>query len=973
MNNGYNFYRWTCVLLILGRCIGEETAHITKREGMHMNKVYGEGIGTNTKKDKEYYGTPAQNEDDKPIQLIYPSEDHSMLLLNATNMKYLAEIDKPIAVVSVVGPLHSGKSFLMNQLLNRTNGFELGPTTMPKTRGLWMWKNPIKIEKRRDQKEIAKSESHFHRSTNNLNENEYYLLLLDSEGLYASQVNEIYDAKIFAISTLLSSYIIYNSVKFVDQASIDALRLLVKRSHLFELRMELREKVEEEEEEGVYLGWLKESGRHLKMPKLLWVIQDFVQVMEKDQSPKEWLNSMMAINREEDDDDDAKKPFDQVFREIDCYTLFLPQYEKHKLVRLDLIEPYELLEEYKRDMEGLRKKVFEEAPIKEDEEGECDGARLSRWLQRLVLAANKGMFPEVPSMWTSFQRLQKKKAVEDAVQYFEHELRKEVVERKEIGEKRMMNRREMKEVTDQLRKEAKTILERMVYGLIEEEKKEYTVNLNQMPSLDQNSYQSYNTSTDKIESNMTLSQKFDFKINLLIDTYVRLNEYYIAQYCEECYRKKIGHFMEKIEALNLPINLKLLETKRNEWYEEETSNYRELVRVYLEEEETKEKKVCSEYETELGKRIDLEWKNIWEENLQKLDTKLKKELEVLENKERRTLERQIKSKIEEQEKEGSKKGYIVSGEKANSLLPLKNKVDDILEQKDTLSHQLILPFKSRSQSTSISEKHRVLILSQPSKKFLKYSSYHVISPSTLLALFSQSGQEAQAYWKNNIIDPYCLDHSPDFKAQWDSKVSHILNQLFHEFKVQQDELLSLVLDEQFLYFTQWLSNLLDQYIPLPQPKHQLYVYVTSLYDQLIEYYDETFSHLAHLDSVMAKKSKLYLAFKDELAEIERRNERKLDFILSITLPTFKDEIEQTVLSYWIPQDAIHFAKTQMIKKLREREHVVDEQIAHELADRFIQKYLEKSIEHIRNRLILLVGFIVTSFAFILIGIKLNQL
>lgn len=47
------------------------------------------------------------------------------------------------------------------------------------------------------------------------------IIFLDSEGLAASNVSEAYDAKIFAISALASSMILYNSIRIIDQASID--------------------------------------------------------------------------------------------------------------------------------------------------------------------------------------------------------------------------------------------------------------------------------------------------------------------------------------------------------------------------------------------------------------------------------------------------------------------------------------------------------------------------------------------------------------------------------------------------------------------------------------------------------------------------------------------------------------------------------------------------------------------------------
>lgn len=84
---------------------------------------------------------------DPPIQLIYPDSEHQNLLVNEKSLKTLEAIKLPVSVVSsmyqsldriddfeVVGPLHSGKSFLANQLMGKTSGFALGPTVEPKTR-----------------------------------------------------------------------------------------------------------------------------------------------------------------------------------------------------------------------------------------------------------------------------------------------------------------------------------------------------------------------------------------------------------------------------------------------------------------------------------------------------------------------------------------------------------------------------------------------------------------------------------------------------------------------------------------------------------------------------------------------------------------------------------------------------------------------------------------------------------------------
>jgi hypothetical protein len=74
-----------------------------------------------------------------PVNLLLPDASHSTFVINEEGLAQLAEITEPVAVVSVIGPYRSGKSFLLNQLLNRTSGFELGGTVNPVTLGLWYW------------------------------------------------------------------------------------------------------------------------------------------------------------------------------------------------------------------------------------------------------------------------------------------------------------------------------------------------------------------------------------------------------------------------------------------------------------------------------------------------------------------------------------------------------------------------------------------------------------------------------------------------------------------------------------------------------------------------------------------------------------------------------------------------------------------------------------------------------------------
>lgn len=77
---------------------------------------------------------------EKPIQLIHPDPNHHRNLeIISSNVKHLHQIHTAVAVVAVVGKFHSGKSFLLNQLMGKQNGFGVGPSVRPETMGIWMW------------------------------------------------------------------------------------------------------------------------------------------------------------------------------------------------------------------------------------------------------------------------------------------------------------------------------------------------------------------------------------------------------------------------------------------------------------------------------------------------------------------------------------------------------------------------------------------------------------------------------------------------------------------------------------------------------------------------------------------------------------------------------------------------------------------------------------------------------------------
>ena len=119
---------------------------------------------------------------EQPIQLIYISDGLLEPTTEAINFLTALRNEK-LCILALTGPLSSGKSYLANTIINKSSsGFKAGE----KTQGIWAWGNPITLE------------------------NGIKLLLLDCQGLQKDDAEHL-SHKLFSLSILLSTYVIYNT------------------------------------------------------------------------------------------------------------------------------------------------------------------------------------------------------------------------------------------------------------------------------------------------------------------------------------------------------------------------------------------------------------------------------------------------------------------------------------------------------------------------------------------------------------------------------------------------------------------------------------------------------------------------------------------------------------------------------------------------------------------------------------------
>eukprot|EP01138_Halocafeteria_seosinensis_P006162 gb/GECG01006301.1/.p1 GENE.gb/GECG01006301.1/~~gb/GECG01006301.1/.p1 ORF type:complete len:198 (+),score=25.44 gb/GECG01006301.1/:1-594(+) len=147
-----------------------------------------------------------EREDDK-------GKNQTTWQLHSAAMDLLRSIEDPVAVVAVTGKYRTGKSFLLNRLLQQTmdaGTFQVGSTIEACTKGIWIWGEP---------QTITTDEG-----------TQMKVIFMDTEGLGSMDTSQEHDARVFALATLLCSHLIYNSVGAIDEDALGNLSFIANLS-----------------------------------------------------------------------------------------------------------------------------------------------------------------------------------------------------------------------------------------------------------------------------------------------------------------------------------------------------------------------------------------------------------------------------------------------------------------------------------------------------------------------------------------------------------------------------------------------------------------------------------------------------------------------------------------------------------------------------------------------------------------------
>lgn len=331
----------------------------------------------------------------KPLKFLYAdgADEDRKWVIGQDAIKYLESIERPLAIITIAGIYRTGKSFILNQLAGRVDGFDIGPTVEPCTEGIWLWEV--------DESTIENAHPGWH------------YVLLDTEGIGSYTNTETYDIQVFSLALLLSSFFIYNSTNSIDETAMDRLSLVV------ELTKHIRVQSH---------GTDKDDPNQFRLyfPNFMWLVRDFALeliVGGEKISPKQYLEN--ALNPVKGDParvgskNQIRECIKTFFPDRDCFTLIRPVKEESQLQQLAKLAHTDLRPEYRDQLDVLKQYIYRHVTLKKINNQALNGSMLVELTKQYIAAINDGGVPTISTAWENVVQQESQKALGSAIKLYQ--------------------------------------------------------------------------------------------------------------------------------------------------------------------------------------------------------------------------------------------------------------------------------------------------------------------------------------------------------------------------------------------------------------------------------------------------------------------------------------------------------------------------------------------------------------------------
>ncbi|XP_006759959.1 PREDICTED: guanylate-binding protein 5 [Myotis davidii] len=333
----------------------------------------------------------------EPVCLIENIE--GKLVVNQKALEILSAFTQPLVVVAIVGLYRTGKSYLMNKLAGKNDGFSVGSTVQSHTKGIWMWCVPHPEEPN------------------------HTLVLLDTEGLGdVEKGDQNNDTQIFALAILLSSTFVYNTMNKIDQRAIDLLHYVIELSN--QLRTVSPPDLDRVEDAADAVSFC---------PDLVWTLRDFYLSLEADGkhiTADDYLENSLKLKK---DTDENHKNFNlprhciqTFFARKKCFVFDSPTHRK-KLAHLPTLPNDELDPDFVQQVADFCSYIFHHSKAKTLSGGiKVNGPRLENLVLTYVNAISSGNLPCMENTVLALAQIKNSAAIQKAIAHYDQQMAQKV-------------------------------------------------------------------------------------------------------------------------------------------------------------------------------------------------------------------------------------------------------------------------------------------------------------------------------------------------------------------------------------------------------------------------------------------------------------------------------------------------------------------------------------------------------------------
>ena len=329
--------------------------------------------------------SPPKNIEPSALNLIELRRDK--LILNEEALQVLKDIEEDLIIVFIFGKGGSGKSFLMNLLINSNDqkkkfitnsivstknlkGFKVNSyfnSLKGNKKGIYFWSSPIEKENSKEK-----------------------ILFFDSEGVNSENVDQqTLESKLLALMIIISSLFIYNTKGDINSYSLNDLQLIVQLAD----SINIEGKIDKDE-------MISEL-----CPKFIWTLRDFnlekyKQIKKRsDMYLEECLNDDRFKGKNKDEINMISESLVRYFKKRECVIMPCPTNEEKEVVMLKRMELSELNENFQNEFEVLKKKIYESSKAKSINGKKINGPILVSLLKSFIREINKEKIPNLDKIF----------------------------------------------------------------------------------------------------------------------------------------------------------------------------------------------------------------------------------------------------------------------------------------------------------------------------------------------------------------------------------------------------------------------------------------------------------------------------------------------------------------------------------------------------------------------------------------------